>query len=233
MPTLKWEEFPNSSGQELDDKSGFNLVICNCLQGSSNTKGVKMSEVEKKEEQGNVRNLIESKLLEDRKIYLWGQVDDKSCQYIVERLLFLEVSAPGKEITLYINSPGGVITSGMAVYDTMQMISSDVSTVCMGLAASMGALLLCGGTKGKRYVWPHGRVLIHQPLISGQIVAPAVDIKIHADEIRKTREEINRIIANASNKSLEEVEQDTDRDYYMNAEESVKYGLVDHISKSV
>ena len=180
-----------------------------------------------------IRNRIEQKLLEQRKIYLWGAVEDRSARYIVERMLYLEAEEPGKDITLYINSPGGVITSGMAIYDTMQMISADVSTVCMGLAASMGALLLCGGAKGKRYAWPHSRIMIHQPLISGQIIAPAIDIKIQAEEIRKIRDQINRIIAEASNKSMEQVEMDTDRDYYLNAEEAKNYGIVDHVSTSV
>lgn len=173
------------------------------------------------------RAAIEKNFLEKRHVYLWGAVEDSSARYIVERLLYLESVDPGKDITLFINSPGGVITSGMCIYDTMNMISSDVSTVCMGLAASMGALLLCGGTKGKRYAWPHSRIMIHQPLISGQIVAPAVDIKIHAQEIRKTRDELNRIIAEASGRSIEQVERDTDRDNYMNTKEAIEYGLID------
>lgn len=180
-----------------------------------------------------ISNRIGHRLLTERKIYLWGPVEDRSARYIVERLLYLEAEDPGKDITFFINSPGGVITSGMAIYDTMQMISSDVSTVCMGLAASMGALLLCGGAKGKRKAWPHSRIMIHQPLISGQIIAPAVDIKIQAEEIRKIRDELNRIIAEASGKSLEQVEMDTDRDYYMNAQEAVAYGIVDALADSV
>lgn len=173
------------------------------------------------------RAAIEKAFLEKRHIYLWGAVEDSSARYIVERMLYLESIAPGKDITLFINSPGGVITSGMCIYDVMQMISSDVSTVCMGMAASMGALLLCGGAKGKRYAWPHSRIMIHQPLISGQIVAPAVDIKIHAQEIKKTRDELNRIIAEASGRSIEQVEKDTDRDNNMNTEEAIAYGLID------
>lgn len=176
-----------------------------------------------------VQSKIERKLLEQRKIYLWGAVEDRSARQIVDRLLYLEAEEPGKDITLYINSPGGVITSGMAIADTMNMISSDVSTVCMGLAASMGALLLCMGTKGKRFAWPHSRIMIHQPLISGQIVAPALDLKIHAEEIKKTRNELNAIIAAASGKSIEDVEKDTDRDNYMTAEEAVRYGLIDAV----
>jgi ATP-dependent Clp protease protease subunit len=176
-----------------------------------------------------VRAAIEKIFLEKRHVYLWGPVDDSSARYVVERLLYLESIDPGKDITLFINSPGGVITSGMCIFDTMNMISSDVSTVCMGLAASMGALLLCGGKKGKRYAWPHSRIMIHQPLISGQIVAPAVDIKIHAQEIKKTRDELNRIIAEASGRTIEQVERDTDRDNYMNTKEAIEYGLIDAV----
>lgn len=172
---------------------------------------------------------IELLLLEKRQIHLWGPVDDDSSRHVVERLLYLEAQDPGKDITLFINSPGGIITSGMAVYDTMQMISSDVSTVCMGLAASMGAMLLIAGKKGKRFAWPHARIMIHQPLISGQIIAPAVDLKIQADEIRKIREELNRIIAAASGRSLEQVEMDTDRDYNMTAKDALEYGIIDGI----
>ncbi|MCB1174153.1 MAG: ATP-dependent Clp protease proteolytic subunit [Leptospiraceae bacterium] len=176
-----------------------------------------------------IASQIAQQQLDERKIYLWGAVEDSSAKQIVERLLFLEAREPGKDISLYINSPGGVITSGMAIYDTMQMISSDVATVCMGLAASMGALLLCGGASGKRYAWPHSRIMIHQPLISGQIVAPAIDIKIQAEEIRKIRDELNRIIAEASGRSIEQVEQDTDRDYYLNSKEALEYGIIDGI----
>lgn len=170
---------------------------------------------------------IEKAALERRQVYLWGPVMDESAKGIVEKLLYLDAKDPGKDITLFINSPGGVITSGMAIYDAMQMIASDVSTVCMGMAASMGALLLCGGKKGKRYGWPHSRIMIHQPLISGQIVGPAVDIKIHAEEIKKTRDELNRIIAEATGRALEQVEHDTDRDYYMTTKEAIEYGLID------
>ncbi len=172
---------------------------------------------------------IERRLLKERKIYLWGPVNDQSANHIIERILYLDSLSNREDIKLYINSPGGVITSGMAIYDTMQMVKSNVATICMGLAASMGALLLCGGAKNKRFVFPHSRVMIHQPLISGQIIAPAIDIKIQAEEIRKIRDELNLIIANASNRSLKEVEADTDRDYYLNSKEAIKYGIVDKI----
>ncbi|MCB1138877.1 MAG: ATP-dependent Clp protease proteolytic subunit [Leptospiraceae bacterium] len=176
-----------------------------------------------------VHSEIDRKFLEKRQIYLWGGVDDDSARYLIDRLLYLEALDPGKDITMFINSPGGVITSGMAVVDTMHMISSDVSTVCMGLAASMGAVLLTVGARGKRMAWPHARIMIHQPLISGQIVAPAIDIKIHAEEIRKTREEINRIIADTTGRPMEQVERDTDRDFYLTAKEAMDYGIIDSV----
>ena len=178
-----------------------------------------------------VSNDIERTLLEQRKIYLWGQVHDDSARRIVERLLYLDAQDSKKDIYLYINSPGGVITSGMAIYDTMQMVKSDVATICMGIAASMGALLLCGGAKGKRAAFLHSRIMIHQPLISGQIIAPAIDIKIQAEEIRKIRDEINLIISEATGRSLKQVETDTDRDYYLNAKEGLEYGIIDSIVK--
>lgn len=180
-----------------------------------------------------LQNELDKKFLEQRRIFLWGAVEDESARHIVERMLYLETQAPGQDIRLYINSPGGVITSGMAIFDVMHMITSPVSTICMGLAASMGALLLCAGTKGKRLAFPHAKIMIHQPLISGQIVAPAVDIKIHAEEIRKTRDEINRIIANATGRALEQVEEDTDRDYYLTAKEALEYGLIDGVVEKI
>ncbi len=180
-----------------------------------------------------IRQKIEKNALKERKIFLWGGVDDHSARHVVERLLFLEAEEAGKEIMLFVNSPGGVITSGMAIIDTMRMIQSPVATISMGLAASMGALILCAGEKGKRYAWPHSRIMIHQPLIQGQITGPALDLKIHAEEIKKTRDEINRIIADATGKSLEQVELDTDRDYNLSAEEARDYGLIDHVMNKV
>jgi ATP-dependent Clp protease protease subunit len=181
-----------------------------------------------------IRNApIQKKFLEQRKIFLWGPVTDESAKEIVGKLMYLEMIDPGKEITFYINSPGGVITSGMTIYDTMRMISSPVATVCMGMAASMGSLLLCAGQKGRRFIWPNGKVMIHQPSIGGQIVAPATDIKIHAQEIRKTKDKLNRILAQACNQPLEKIERDTDRDYYMTPEEAIQYGIVDALIESI
>lgn len=172
---------------------------------------------------------LAERFLDKRQIFLWGAVTDRSAQMIVERMLYLEASAPGKPIFFFINSPGGVITSGMAIYDVMRMISSPVHTICMGMAASMGAILLTVGEKKHRYVFEHAKVMIHQPLISGQIIAPALDIKIHAEEIKKTRAELNRILSETSGQPLSRVEKDTDRDYYLDGKGAVEYGLADKV----
>lgn len=171
---------------------------------------------------------FDKKFLEERKVFLWGVVDDNSSEHVVNRLLYLESIDPGKEITLYINSPGGVVTSGMVMMDTMKMISSPVATVCMGLAASMGSLLLSNGEKGKRFIFPNGRVMIHQPSI-GSAQGSASDLAITAREIKRTKELGARILADNCGKDYEQVLKDFDRDYWMNAEESVKYGIVDGI----
>ena len=176
---------------------------------------------------------IQKKFLEERKIFLWGEVSDKSAKDITEKLLYLEWTDPGKDITFYINTPGGSITAGMAVYDTIQLITSPVSVIVTGMAASMGSILLSSAPKGKRFVYPHSRVMIHQPLISGRMVAPAVDINIQAEEMEKLRHELNQILADASGKPLEQVEKDTDRDFYLNAKEAIEYGLADEIVEKV
>lgn len=168
------------------------------------------------------------KFLEQRKVFLWGVVEDESSRDLVNRLLYLEAEDPGKEITLFINSPGGIVTSGMIIYDTMKMISSPVSTVCMGLAASMGSILLSAGEKGKRYIWPSGKVMIHQPSI-GMIQGPASDLEIRAREILKTKEMGAKILADNCGQSVERIKQDFDRDYWMDANESIEYGIVDSI----
>jgi|TARA_B100001093_G_scaffold127920_1_gene120380 ATP-dependent Clp protease protease subunit len=184
-------------------------------------------EEEKKEKKDDIQ--IQQKFLEERKIFLWGEVSDKSARDVTEKLLYLEMVAPGEEITFYINTPGGSITAGMAVYDTMQLISSPIKVVVTGMAASMGSILLCGATKGMRYIYPHARVLIHQPLISGRMVAQAVDINIQAEEMEKLREELNGILAVSSGQDMEKIQQDTDRDFYLNAKEAIEYGLADEI----
>jgi ATP-dependent Clp protease protease subunit len=175
--------------------------------------------------------MFDKKFLEQRKVFLWGEVHDKSAKEITNRLLYLEATDPGKEITFYINSPGGVITSGMVIYDTMQMISSPVSTVCMGMAASMGSILLSGGAKGKRYIYPHGEVMIHQPSGGGQ--GTSADLEIMAVQILKAKQLGAKILAENCGQSYEKVMKDFDRDYWMDAEESKKYGIVDQILKKL
>lgn len=173
--------------------------------------------------------MMQKRFMEERKLFFWGEVNDKSCREATEKLLFLEALAPGKEITFYLNSPGGSITAGMALFDTMKLITSPIKVVVMGMAASMGSILLCAAAKGKRYIFPHGRVLIHQPLISGRMIGPAVDIHIQAQEMEKLREELNQILADASGQTLETIQRDSDRDFYLNAKEAIKYGLADAI----
>ncbi len=170
---------------------------------------------------------IYSRLLKERVIFLVGPVEDHTANLVVAQLLFLESENPDKDIHLYINSPGGSVSAGLAIYDTMQFIRSQVSTMCIGQAASMGALLLTGGEKGKRYCLPHSRVMIHQPL--GGFQGQATDIDIHAKEILLVRDRLNRIMSKHTGQSLEQVEQDTERDNFMGAAESVEYGLVDKL----
>lgn len=170
---------------------------------------------------------IYSRLLKDRIIFIDGEITDETASLVVAQLLFLEAEDPDKDISIYINSPGGVITSGMAIYDTMQYIKPDVSTICVGMAASMAAFLLSAGTKGKRFVLPNAEVMIHQPL--GGTQGQAEDIKIAAEHIIKTREKMNRILAANTGKTFEEIARDTDRDNYLDAKEAVAYGLVDKV----
>ncbi|WP_294949510.1 ATP-dependent Clp endopeptidase proteolytic subunit ClpP [Sulfurivirga sp.] len=173
---------------------------------------------------------IYSRLLKERVIFLVGPVEDHMANLIVAQLLFLESENPDKDIHLYINSPGGSVTAGMAIYDTMNFIKPDVSTMCIGQAASMGAFLLAGGAKGKRYALPHSRVMIHQPL--GGFQGQASDIEIHAREILKIRETLNRELAKNTGQPLEQIEKDTDRDNFMSAEEARDYGLIDQVLTS-
>ncbi|HNU89052.1 MAG TPA: ATP-dependent Clp protease proteolytic subunit [Ferruginibacter sp.] len=174
---------------------------------------------------------FDKKFIEQRKVFLWGVVDDKSAKDITNRLMYLEAIDPGKEITFYINSPGGIVTSGMVIYDTMQMISSPVSTVCMGMAASMGSILLSGGAKGKRYIFPNGEVMIHQPSGGGQ--GTSADLEIMAEQIRKTKLMGAEILAKNCGQTVDKVMKDFDRDYWMDAKESVEYGIVDAVLKKI
>lgn len=172
---------------------------------------------------------LERYFFETRSVYLWGVVDDKSAKDVVSKLLLLENDQPGKEIKFYINSPGGVVTSGMVIYDTMRMIKSPVSTICMGLAASMGSILLSGGKKGQRYIFPSGEVMIHQPSLGGFIRGVSTDLEIQAKQTKKVKEMGARILAENCGKTIEQVMKDFDRDYWMDPEEAVKYGIVDKI----
>jgi ATP-dependent Clp protease protease subunit len=176
-----------------------------------------------------VAAVIQKKFLAQRKIFLWGAVTDETAKDITEKLLYLEASAPGKEIHFYMNTPGGSITAGMAIYDTIKLITSPVTVIVTGMAASMGSILLSAAPKGRRLIFPHARVLIHQPLITGRMIGPAVDINIQAREMEKLREELNGILAAASGQSMEKITRDTDRDFYLNAKEAIEYGLADRI----
>ena len=170
---------------------------------------------------------FDKKFIEHRKVFLWGVVDDKSAKDITNRLMYLEAIEPGKEITFYISSPGGMVTSGMVIYDTMQMISSPVSTVCMGMAASMGSILLSGGAKGKRFIFPNGEVMIHQPSGGGQ--GTSADLEIMATQMLKTKLMGAELLAKNCGQTVEKIMKDFDRDYWMDAKESVAYGIVDGI----
>lgn len=187
---------------------------------------------DEKEEQPKSDLMMFSKKLEkyffdSRSIYLWGVVDDKSAKDVVSKLLLLDADKPGEEIKFYINSPGGVVTSGMVMYDTMRMIKSPVSTICMGLAASMGSILLSGGKKGKRFIYPSGEVMIHQPSLGGFIRGVSTDLEIQARQTRRVKDMGARILAENCGKSVEQILTDFDRDYWMNAEEAIAYGIVD------
>ena len=178
---------------------------------------------------GNVERSydIYSRLLEDRIVFLSGEIDDQTANTVVAQLLYLEGKNPDKDIFMYINSPGGSVTAGLAIYDTMQYIKCDISTICIGMAASMAAVILSSGTKGKRICLPHSEVMIHQPLGGAQ--GQASDIEIHARHIQKTRESLNKILADNTGKSLETITKDTDRDNFLDAKQALKYGLVDKI----
>ena len=175
--------------------------------------------------------MFDKKFIEQRKVFLWGAVEDKSAKDITDRLLYLEALDPGKEITFFINSPGGVVTSGMVIYDTMTMISSPVSTVCMGMAASMGSILLSGGTKGRRFIFPHGEVMIHQPSGGGR--GTSADLEIMAIQIQKAKMLGAKLLADNCGQTLEKILKDFDRDHWMDAKESINYGIVDGVFEKI
>ena len=171
----------------------------------------------------------EELFLKNRTVYLWGPVDDKSAKDVVSKLLLLDADKPGEEIKFFINSPGGVVTSGLVIYDTIKMIQSPVSTICMGLAASMGSILLSVGEKGKRYIFPHGEVMIHQPSIGGYFQATSADIEIQAEQIEKTKQLSAQILAENCGKTSEQILKDFDRDFWMDAQAAIEYGIVDAV----
>jgi ATP-dependent Clp protease protease subunit len=192
------------------------------------------TEEEEKEERAEVDTKmlykrLERYFFETRSIYLWGVVDDKSAKDVVTKLLLLEADAPGKEIKFFLSSPGGSVTSGMVIYDTMKLIKSPVSTICMGLAASMGSILLSAGEKGKRFIYPHGEVMIHQPSLGGHIQGVSADMEIHAEQILRTKLMGAKILADNTGQTIERIKKDFERDYWMDAEKSIEYGIVDKI----
>jgi len=189
-------------------------------------------EEDEKEEQPKSDLMMFSKKLEkyffeSRSIYLWGVVDDKSAKDVVSKMLLLDADKPGEEIKFYINSPGGVVTSGMVMYDTMRMIKSPVSTICMGLAASMGSILLSGGKKGKRFIYPSGEVMIHQPSLGGFIRGVSTDLEIQARQTKRVKDMGAKLLAENCGKSVDQILRDFDRDYWMDAQEAIEYGIVD------
>lgn len=183
----------------------------------------------KSPEMGMLMKKMEKYFFQTRALYLWGAVDDKTAREVTTKMLLLDADKPGEEIKFFINSPGGVVTSGMVIYDTMKMLKSPVSTICMGLAASMGSILLSGGVKGRRFIYPHGEVMIHQPSLGGHIQGVSVDLEITAKQTRRVKEIGARILAENCGKKVDQVMKDFDRDYWMDAKESVEYGIVDQL----
>ena len=190
-------------------------------------------EKENKEEKGPDLGLLAKKMekyfFESRSVELWGPVDDKSAKEVVTKLKLLDADKPGEEIKFFINSPGGVVTSGLIIYDTMKMLKSPVSTICMGLAASMGSILLSGGEKGRRFVYPLSEIMIHQPSLGGYMQGVSVDLEITAKQTRRVKDVSARILAENCGRKFEQIMKDFDRDYWMDAKEAIEYGIVDHI----
>jgi ATP-dependent Clp protease, protease subunit len=184
---------------------------------------------DKNPEMAMLMKKLEKYFFETRSVYLWGAVDDRTAREVTTKMLLLDAEKPGEEIKFFINSPGGVVTSGMVIYDTMKMIKSPVSTICMGLAASMGSILLSGGDKGRRFIYPHGEVMIHQPSLGGHIQGVSVDLEITAKQTRRVKEIGARILAENCGKKMEQVMKDFDRDYWMDAKEALEYGIVDQV----
>jgi len=194
-------------------------------------------EKEPKDEKGPDMGMLAKKLekyfFDSRSVELWGPVDDKSAKEVVTKLRLLDADKPGEEIKFFINSPGGVVTSGMVIYDTMKMLKSPVSTICMGLAASMGSILLSGGVKGRRFVYPHSEIMIHQPSIGGYMQGVSVDLEITARQTRRVKEISAKILADNCGKKFEQIMKDFDRDYWMDAKEAIDYGIVDQVFEKI
>lgn len=187
----------------------------------------------KRDELMMLNKRLEKYFYEKRSVYLWGVVDDKSAREVVSKMLLLEADKAGEEIKFYINSPGGVVTSGMVIYDTMKMLKSPVSTICMGLAASMGSILLSGGVKGRRFIYPHGEVMIHQPSLGGHFQGVSADLEIQAKQTQRVKEIGATILANNCGKTMAQVMKDFDRDYWMDAKEAMEYGIVDGVLETL
>jgi len=190
-------------------------------------------EKEKSPEMSMLMKKMEKYFFETRAVYLWGAVEDKTAREVTTKMLLLDADKPGEEIKFFINSPGGVVTSGMVIYDTMRMLKSPVSTICMGLAASMGSILLSGGVKGRRFIYPHGEVMIHQPSLGGHIQGVSVDLEITAKQTRRVKEIGARILAENCGKKVDQIMKDFDRDYWMDAKESIEYGIVDQMFERI
>jgi ATP-dependent Clp protease, protease subunit len=184
---------------------------------------------EKAPDLGMLAKKMEKYFFDSRSVQLWGPVDDRSAREVVTKLLLLDADKPGEEIKFFINSPGGVVTSGMVIYDTMKMLKSPVSTICMGLAASMGSILLSGGVKGRRFVYPHSEIMIHQPSLGGYMQGVSVDLEIQAKQTKRVKEVSARILADNCGKKMEQILKDFDRDYWMDAKEAIDYGIVDQV----
>jgi ATP-dependent Clp protease protease subunit len=207
----------------------YKYIVPKALGRSEEEEEDEKEREDKRDDLVMLNKKLEKLFFDQRAVYLWGVVDDKSAREITTKLLLLDYDKPGEEIKFYINSPGGVVTSGMVMYDTMRMIKSPVSTICMGLAASMGSILLSGGVKGKRFIYPHGEVMIHHPSLGGHIRGVSSDLEIQAVQTRRVKEIGAKILAENCGKTVEQIMKDFDRDYWMDAKQAMEYGIVDKL----
>jgi ATP-dependent Clp protease protease subunit len=207
----------------------YSKYLINPLRMDDEDPDEKEPKEDKGPEMGMLNKKLEKYFFENRTVELWGAVDDKSAREVVTKMRLLDADKPGEEIKFFINSPGGVVTSGMVIYDTMKILKSPVSTICMGLAASMGSILLSGGVKGKRFVYQHSEIMIHQPSLGGYMQGVSVDLEITAKQTRRVKEISARILADNCGKKFEQIMKDFDRDYWMDAKEAIEYGIVDQL----